>query len=617
MNKFFLTIAAMFMAAILFEQSADAAQRVLIIGDDLVVEAATEPGGYLAELRATLAEEQKDVEIVALGKRGATFADWRQFVADSYQQDQGTDAEAVSIKAEFDKGADLVVVNLGLSDVLKPSFNVYNGRDTVAYGETETLSAEISGLVTDLRKRLPNVKRVALMELPQTGTDYFANALQERVNSFVRQAATATKAETIPASYVLRAAANNARLAKDEIDVVRDALHPTQHGARLLCWSLLLCLDPERPVSETFSRASTAYRNDQPASSTLVPTLDDWENLAKRYYETKVDERLRDFSSSGFFLTAQYNMIDQNGVNAFPPRFSDAGKDDEIRVTVRCATRGIEADVPLTEDEKKDALRAGSNFSAFAPPKIENRPNIETVSSGNLHFEKFDFGLTVHLARPDREGKTTVVDYALCYKGVLSDLPAEIVLRVGGVEKKVKVERIGETCVSNATTLGPSFSGLEDFPKEKAITAVDYAAMAQIDPTSLASTPVNNALPTYRPTSFAPLALKTNDWINVPDYVVNSPYAGVYIVRFVESPREQPATLKLSVGGKTHVVERVYLNGASLFFGELDGAVPEKSETALQTTLKEGRNVLVARVDHTLWDWLVNFEFFDADGAPL
>ena len=61
----------------------------------------------------------------------------------------------------------------------------------------------------------------------------------------------------------------------------------------------------------------------------------------------------------------------------------------------------------------------------------------------------------------------------------------------------------------------------------------------------------------------------------------------------------------------------VYLNGKQLFFGELNVDDPEKQEASIPVQLKKGRNIMVARVDHTEWDWIVGFKFLDKEGNAL
>jgi hypothetical protein len=108
------------------------------------------------------------------------------------------------------------------------------------------------------------------------------------------------------------------------------------------------------------------------------------------------------------------------------------------------------------------------------------------------------------------------------------------------------------------------------------------------------------------------------DFVDITRYSRNESYSGVYVVRYVDVAEAQAATLKLGVKGyKTHVVERVYLNGKQVFFGELNVDDPEKQEATVQVQLKKGRNIMVARVDHTEWDWIVGFKFADKDGTAL
>ena len=95
--KFALFIGATVAALAFFAGVASAAERVLIVGDETVVEAARQPYGFVNELRKTLETEKRDVEIVLLGVERSTFSDWRALIAKSRDEDPAIDVEGVSL----------------------------------------------------------------------------------------------------------------------------------------------------------------------------------------------------------------------------------------------------------------------------------------------------------------------------------------------------------------------------------------------------------------------------------------------------------------------------------------------------------------------------------------
>ena len=663
--KFTLMFSVIVSTIALYADVAVAAQRVLLIGDETVVDAATQSYGVVSELRRILAEEEKDVEVVPLGVRRSTFGDWRALVAKSYEENVPTDVEGVALKAELDKGADVVFVCLGRNDAFKPTFDgsfretdVYSFN--VAPGDVAALRDDISGLVEDLKKRTPGVKRVLLVTpYHECRRDSTAGMFRMIVH-VVDSAASKTGYETLSLNDLFESAQRAAWFAADQIDLVSDDFRPNEFGSQLATWAFLLALS-DKKFDAAYRSAQTLYapaarprvaapygtlppdalQNNERKNDAPLPELDEWERVARRYYEARVDSRLRDAESPGFFLSPQYRVLDAAAreqlaflagrskrdyveEDFFPE--DEFAPNKKILATVLCMTRGIEADQPLTRPDKSPVPPRGTS----SRDGLDKTPKIEVVSCGSLRFDRID----EKQSRPEY--------YVLQFNGTQADLPVDITIRVGGIEKTARLERETEYFVSDIDYLREPFSSLEDFPQDKTITSVDYAALAGKDPVEFARTsfdaerfdrenaelarkglakrpPVGALWRTrLQGTSRWSLSKSSNetvpdadpDFVDLTRYCRNETYAGAYVVRYVDVDEARPATLKLGVKGyKTHVVERVYLNGKQIFFGELDVDDPEKHEASIPVQLKKGRNIMVARVDHTEWDWIVGFKF--------
>ena len=631
--------------------AAGAAQRVLLIGDETVVDSAVEPYGFTNELRKVMADEGRDVEFVPLGKRDATFADWRALIADSREKNEPTDVDGVFVKDELDKGADVVVLFLGINDALKPSFRGFDWRLYFLTGNhLATLSSaarqwanrvgepfrnDVSGLVDDLKKRLPGC-RVVVADLYAENHFYWGSSAL----SFVRNQiglATQGECDRIVNDQIFRDAVDAARFSDEEIRLAKDGFPFNEYGSQLMAWATLLALDPDRTFSDASKRARSAYWDDVAEKVAPNPPFDEWEEIARRYYENRVDRRLRDFRSPGFTLSAEFRPFSED----------DEGAVDKYYIELRCFTRGIKADQPL-----KNPDGYGVDPGQF---RVSQTPKIEIVACGNLQFSGYDRYHTMEFSAPNGVKRG---NYHLIFYGKPEDFPAEIAIAIGSVRKSVRFFPSGKCAVSGGFPLEKEFSGLDDFPEEKAITSVDYAALAGHNPATWrrqedgaggmrpsmgvidrwlyfprddsdgsykfeALNPADvwqNATSISSPLASCPYDGPDPDpnWFNLASNTTNTPFAGAYVVRVFESPKDQEATLKLGVGGrKTHVVERVYINGKSVFFGELDVDDPEKREVAVPTRVKEGRNILVARVDRTQWDWIVGFTLLDEEGRPL
>ncbi len=646
------------------------AERVVVIGDEVVVDGATESFGLISQLRRTFAEEKKDVEVVPLGVRRSTFEDWRALVAKSYEENAPTDVEGVAIKDELDKGADVVFICLGRNDVFKPTFaSPFKESDVVSMNPASptlagaSLVDDVAGLVEDLKKRTPGVRRVVLVSpYFEYRRDATAGTIA-LIAHYLESAAKKTSSEFVPLNVVFEPAQRSAWFATDQIDLSFDDFRPTEYGSQIAAWAFLLALG-DKKFNDAYRAAQTLYALSAerlaapgvilpPAASksdVLTDDLDEWERVARRYYETRVDSRLRDAESPGVFLSPQYRVFNSDAERLaaaldtswrYERDMSDAEKEavskekdnpnKRIQATVMCSTRGIEADQPLTYPDGTEVAPRGTTVREG----LDKAPKIEVVSCGALRFDRID------------ERRSSPGRYVLHFNGTLSDLPVDITLRVAGIEKTARIEKTPEYFVSDISYLRQTFSSLDDFPQEKAITSVDFAALSGKDPVEYARTALNLTILEKESAELAkqslmkrpPLGLLWNsrlqaaslwgiaksqfadddpNFVDITRYCRNESYSGVYVVRYVDVAEAQAATLKLGVKGyKTHVVERVYLNGKQVFFGELDVDAPEKQEAAVQVQLKKGRNIMVARVDHTEWDWIVGFKFADKDGTAL
>ena len=678
------------------DESKIAPQRVLLIGDETVVDSALQPYGFTNELRKVMAEAELDVEIVPLGKRGATFADWRALIADSYGKNEPTDVDGVFIKDELDKGADLIVLFLGFNDARKPSFQTFDfspnsnalgyaslGKDAAEGLKIVDVAAQlrenVAGLVDDLQKRVPGCRVVSSNQIWENRPVY-PGKIADAVYFVQQETGKAMKAkncDVLGYGILYAKASRSARFNDEEISTTSDGFHLNEYGSQLVTCGTLLALAQNYKFQagspwlysgywtretlprlvgnlrylEPFKTRASILQNAKDGDSIDFTFLSKdenfirnmWSSIATRYYVERVDRRLRDFGAPGFTLFALCQQA---------PR--DA---DEVCVKVLCVTREIEADQPLEgvpeeEDEPAEPPKIDPDF--YRDPivlhfptqksKIVKTPKIEIVSCGNLRFDKINRDFST-VARGENEDKRGF--YQLDFYGKPEDIPVDVTLAVDGVQKTVRIFRRGECAVSGVFPLEHEFSSLADYPQEKTIASVDYATLAGHNPVvyrpqkslallGAAQKEADAPLPPWKtpnpeetwtsvysaPQLFTSFKDGESDpdpnWFNLATYLPNTPFSGVYVVRVFDSPKDQSATLKLGVKGyKTHVIERVYLNGAAVFTGELNVDDPEMQEVSVPTKVKKGRNVMVARVDRTQWDWVVGFTLLDEEGRPL
>ncbi|MBR4752991.1 MAG: hypothetical protein IKX88_11195 [Thermoguttaceae bacterium] len=509
-----------------------AAERVVVVGDSITGHSMNLPYGFTHEIRAALSEANSDVEFVPLGGSGQTIFSWRNIIANSYENNQRLDIEGIFVKEEFDKGADTILVHLGMNDALQPS--IKSDEEGFASWKKEYVS-----LIDDLRKRVPNVKRIVLTPPTMlTEEDYaFKNVLMDRFASIIEEVAIETNCEFEDTRAEFKRFVNSVRLLDPDFRFTLDFVHPNQFGHQVMSWSFLKGLG-----------------------------LD---NVAQKYYETKISPEIRDFTSPGMSLT----VCDKTQVDVF--------NIDKIFFNVVVNTRGI--------------------------PEAVSADAVEIKTSGNLQINA--------VKKTDASGQFIVE-----LSGSTADLPADLDVQIGSIERVLRLNAPYFVATGFVLADGASFSTPENYPKDKAFTEIDQATLDGKDPLKESfESPIDGQKLSW--TMYFPTQFKTGaNNPNAVDISIISPanaFEGAYVVRYIRSPKAQRCTLKLnSEGFSTTAIETIYLNGKEIYFDTLS---PRhiKAKDELEVDLKEGLNILVSRVDHTYWQWATSFSFENAEGLSF
>ena len=114
-------LVAAFISLALYAATSFAGERILVVGDSITGHSMNLPYGYAHEIRNALKDAGSDMEFVPLGGSGQTIFSWRNIIKNSYENNFRLDIEGIMIKEEFDKGADAILVHLGMNDALQPS----------------------------------------------------------------------------------------------------------------------------------------------------------------------------------------------------------------------------------------------------------------------------------------------------------------------------------------------------------------------------------------------------------------------------------------------------------------------------------------------------------------
>ncbi len=262
---FFLITLTLSCVLCLYVSSSFAAERVVVVGDSITGHSMNLPYGFTHEIRAALSESNSDVEFVPLGGSGQTIFSWRNIIANSYDNNQRLDIEGIFVKDEFDKGADTILIHLGMNDALQPS--IKSNEEGFA-----SWKKEYANLVADLRKRVPGVKRVVLTPPTMLTEEVhaFKNILMDRFADIIKEVAEETNCEFEDTRSEFKRFVTSVRLLDPNFRFTLDFVHPNQFGHQVMSWSFLKGLGLDA--------------------------------IAQKYYETKISSEIRDFSSPGMSL---------------------------------------------------------------------------------------------------------------------------------------------------------------------------------------------------------------------------------------------------------------------------------------------------------------------------
>lgn len=499
------------------------AERVLVVGDSITGHSMNLAYGFTHEVRKALEEAGSDMEFVPLGGSGQTIFSWRGIIANSYENRQRLDIPDIYVKDEFDKGADVLIVHLGMNDALRPSIKA----DSEGYAKWRD---EYRALVSDLRKRVPGVSRIILTPPTLLTENPFAwkNEFMDMLGKIVEEVAKEENCEFYDLREDFKHGFLNARFQNPQFRITLDFVHPNEYGHQLMSWSFLKALG--------LTEIADAY-----AQKRVAPEL-------------KAD----DYAGAAFFVM-DFPLLPGSPIdpNAKPQTF--------VLIV------GVLNNLTFDQIKVKDA--------------------------GGLDLVESDIGVR----------DEPFVNLLFMNNGW--KLPCDVVLQVGENERTVRIN--APYFVATGVPLEP-FARPEDFPKDKATTAIDKAALEGINPLKLQEEKTDGK-PAFLWSQYYPTQDKTGadnpNAVDLADLPPANEFDVGYVVRYVTSPKAQKCVLKLnSEGFSTTAIETIYLNGQKIY-DDILSPRHLKSKDEVEVELKEGLNVMTARVGHTSWQWGTSFDF--------
>ena len=219
-------------ATVLLLPAISFAERILIVGDSITGHSMNLPYGYTHQVRKALKDAGAgEVEFIPLGGSGQSISSWRNVVRNSREKNQKLDIPGIFVKEEFDKGADTLIIFLGMNDALAPYTD---------HSELNRWKDEYRKLISDLKARL-NFKRLILASPTMlTETPYsYKNKLMDEMAKVIRELAKENGAEYLDTRETFQKYHEAMRKQNPKQTFMLDYVHPNETGHHSLTFSFL------------------------------------------------------------------------------------------------------------------------------------------------------------------------------------------------------------------------------------------------------------------------------------------------------------------------------------------------------------------------------------------
>lgn len=322
-------LTTLFSAAILLP-AASFAERILVVGDSITGHSMNLPFGYTHQVRKALKDAGvNDVEFIPLGGSGQSITSWRSVVKNSKEKNQKLDIKGIFVKEEFDKGADALIVFLGMNDALAPYTDV---------SALKRWKNDYQKLIDDLKARTKFKKLLLASPTMLTETPYsYKNRLMDEMANVIREVAKENGAEYIDTRETFKRFHENMRKQNPKQLFMLDYVHPNLFGHSSLTWSFLKAIGQK--------------------------------NAAEKYCKEKMNPVMKDFEKPGMSLAVQNSRV--------PGEF-----------TIKGNLRGGEfkdLKVQLPEGLKLKKIDGRENdFTITVGGDVKQLKNTITVTAGNV-----------------------------------------------------------------------------------------------------------------------------------------------------------------------------------------------------------------------------------------
>lgn len=200
--------------------------RVIFIGDSITAQGAKAAAGWTPLILDALKKTHpgNKYEFISLGGGGQTLESWQNVELKSRTERTILDVKDVDVKESLDRGADVIVIMLGMNNVLSPRLDD-KSEDFIKWAEN------YRQFIRDLRARAK--PRIIAIATPTLCTESEASPKNKVMASLIKQIDEIAKSEgciVLPTHQAMLWMLKEGRKRDAEFHVTMDFVHPNQAG---------------------------------------------------------------------------------------------------------------------------------------------------------------------------------------------------------------------------------------------------------------------------------------------------------------------------------------------------------------------------------------------------
>lgn len=247
--------------------------RIVFVGDSITGQGWLHREGFIHQIEAALREKWPDGkhEAIALGGSGSSVGAWQNFEKRSRDAELFLDVKTFDVRATLDRGADVLVIMLGMNDLLAPYVKEQPG-------DSDAWAGRYRSLITALRQRAkPRAIAVATISLCSENPESPKNRVRDQLNARLRKLAESEHCAVLPVGETMLTQLQKGRARLPNFHVTGDFVHPNTHGHASIVIGMLKGLGENDLAAKLTSKADAAIAqqkpSDKPAPSASTPWL--------------------------------------------------------------------------------------------------------------------------------------------------------------------------------------------------------------------------------------------------------------------------------------------------------------------------------------------------------